>query len=394
MKKWIKIFTISIRNTVILFFILEIFLHFLFQYNDENRFHKNVDFKIASGAYQDIDPEIIKEMYDELHRLDTEWAPYIYYKLKEFDEKYHHINANGIRKTVNFNQKNRASAFKVFCFGGSTLFGTGTREQHTIPSRLSHYIHQNFPKKNIEITNFGCHGYTRSIENIQLQREILKNNIPDLVIFYDGVNEVISAFENNEADLPASSFNRRKEFRISNYYGRKISMLYSSSNIKRLVTYLQKKVFKTKPMQVSDPENLSTQIALQHIRSFEITKALGKQYNFKVYNFLQPMIFLDKPLTKPEKIMAKDNSHFRSLYINTYRDILKQTELRKDSTFTDISSIFIEDTNTIYTDFCHIAERGNDSIAKKIFSYITPSIAKGNESKTTNIQTETLQSFQ
>lgn len=389
MKKWLKYIAISIRNTLILIVLLEIFLFFLFRYNDVKRYHKNVDFKIASNAYPDLNPEIVREMYDELYKLDSEWTPYIHFKLQEFNGKHHQINAKGIRKTVNNNLKNKNDSFKIFCFGGSTLLGTGARDAYTIPSRLSSYIHQSFPNKNVEIINFGCHGYNRSIENIQLQLELLADHKPDLVIFYDGVNEVISAQENQKAGYPTNAANRQNEFKTGFSYKRKIGLLFSSSNIKRLITFLQRKVFKTKPMEVPNTENLSSQVAQQYVRALKITKALANQYNFKVYNFLQPMIYLNKPLTNHEETMAKSNGHFEKLYISTYKNIRQNQELQKDTTFIDISAMFANDQNTIYTDFCHIAERGNDSIAKNIFSFLQSPLSEKSETKTMNTQKET-----
>ncbi len=393
MKKWFKIIGLSIRNTGILIIILELFLYFLFQYNDVKRYRKNVDFKIASGAYQDLDPKIVKDMYDELYTMDSEWAPYVHFRFKESTGKYQNIDSNGFRKTLNYNLKDSKTAFKIFCLGGSTLFGTGVRDEYSIPSRLSQYIYNMFPDKNIEIINFGAPGYTRTIENILLQLELLADHKPDMVIFYDGVNEIISAQENRKAGYPTNASNRKNEFKTGFSYAKKISLLFSSSKIKRMITYLQLKIFKTKPMEVANPENLSSQVAQQYIRSLEITKALGKQYDFEVYNFFQPIIYLNKSLTEHEKIMSKNAFHFEKLYFNTYKNILENYELKKDSTFIDISSIFVKDTHTIYTDFCHIAERGNDSIAKKIFTVLEPSIAKKGL-KTMNIQTEKPQSFQ
>lgn len=374
MKKWIKLILISLRNTVILLIILEIFLYFLFQYNDNKRFKKNVDFKIASGAYQGCDPEKIKALYGELYQLDSEWTPFLHFRLKEFKGVYHNINSKGIRYTDNLSLKKQKRPLKIFCMGGSTTLGTGARDENTIPSRLAKYIHEHFPNENIEITNFGCHGYSRSIENIQLQLELLKNNKPDIVIFYDGVNEIISAQENKKAGYPTNAANRQKEFKMGANYTKKLRLLFSSSKIKRFITYLQRRVFKTKSMEVAQPEKLSYEVVEQYTKSLKITKALSAEYNFTVYNFLQPVIYINKPLSQHEEIMAKENEHFKKLYHNSYELIQQKEELKQDSTYINISNIFKRHEETIYTDFCHISEKGNDIIAQKIFSHIVPSI--------------------
>ncbi|MDH7448042.1 SGNH/GDSL hydrolase family protein [Aquimarina sp. 2201CG14-23] len=373
MKKWFRLISVNIRNTIIVIIVLEFFLSLLFQHRDEKRQQENVDFKLASGVYQNVDDEIVRDLFTEQYRVDSEWAPYVHYRLKEFNGTYQNVNSNGSRKTINLNLKNTENALKIFCFGGSTIFGTGARDEFSIPSLLSKYIYKNYPNRNIEITNFGCHGYIRNIENIQLQLEILNNNIPDIVIFYDGVNEIISAQENNKAGYPTNASYRKNEFKTGTSYAKKISFLYASSNIKRFITYLQRKVFKKKTTEVTTLGNLPQEIATQYTRSIKITKALSAEYDFEVYNFLQPVIFLDKPLSEYEKLMAKKSTYLKELYLDSYKYILQNNELKKDSTFINISAIFEQNSTQIYTDFCHIAERGNDSIAKRIFNTIRPS---------------------
>ncbi|MBQ4821785.1 SGNH/GDSL hydrolase family protein [Aquimarina sp. MMG016] len=370
MKSLIKPILISLRNTVLLILILEMILSVVFNYNDKRRYDKNVEFKISSGAYQNVDPLIVKEIYDELYYLDTEWESYVHFKLREKSTKHNTIDKKGHRKTINLNLKTPSNPLKIFCLGGSTMYSTGARDSLSIPSQLSKLLYEKFPQRNIEITNLGCHGYNRSVENIQLQKELLANNIPDMVIFYDGVNEVISGYLNNKAGLPTNAKLNKEESKVRFNYVRKIKLLLNTSYTSRFIKYLQNKIFKQKTFTPDLSNQLSEDIANNYIRNLQITNALSMQYNFKVFNFLQPNIYSHKTLSEHEKIMAKKNEYYKRLYINSYDLILENDLIKKDSTFHNISNAFNKNTETIYTDFCHIAEKGNTIISKNIFKFI------------------------
>ncbi len=66
-------------------------------------------------------------------------------------------------------------------FGGSTLWGTGVKDEHTIPSFL-----QSFLGKDYDVYNYGETGYVSMQELNYLLHMLAKGNIPEAVIFYDG----------------------------------------------------------------------------------------------------------------------------------------------------------------------------------------------------------------
>ncbi|WP_452226605.1 hypothetical protein [Lacinutrix cladophorae] len=359
---------------IILFLFLEIGLGIFYNYHDKSGIDGNTERIIASGLYEgdDLDNESIKEIFRELRQQDMKWEPYLHYRFKPMNGKHNTIYENGLRKTVNPSLKDSATALKIFCFGGSTMYSSGARDEHTIPSELSKLIHNNFPSQNVEVTNFGCHGYTRATENIQLQRELIKNNIPDIVIFYDGVNEVISGHQNNEAGTPTNAYNRRKEFKIAHSYKKRISLMVYSSNLHRFVTTMQRKIFTNSAYKqlTARPDALATDIAETYIGYVKISKNLENAYGFKAFNFMQPNIFSKKNLTEAEQGYFKSQQYYENLYKLSYETVRKDSLMITDSTFVDISDVFDNANKTTYFDFCHTGEFGNKLVAKKMLSYI------------------------
>ena len=68
-----------------------------------------------------------------------------------------------------------------------------------------------------------------TLEGITLFLELRKGNVPDLVIFYDGVNEAIAAFEQRTAGLPIDSV-------IAKYSSQR-ALLPTMEELRRLNTY-------------------------------------------------------------------------------------------------------------------------------------------------------------
>lgn len=77
----------------------------------------------------------------------------------------------------------------VWMFGGSTTFGVGQRDEHTLSSALAKAAWEDGIR--LEIDNYGVNGDTAWQQQRRLERAmILREEQPDLVVFYDGFNDV------------------------------------------------------------------------------------------------------------------------------------------------------------------------------------------------------------
>jgi lysophospholipase L1-like esterase len=76
----------------------------------------------------------------------------------------------------------------VWFFGGSTMFGIGQRDDHTIPSVVARLAEADGVR--VRATNFGVSGDVNWQSTIRFA-EALESQLPspDLVVFYDGVND-------------------------------------------------------------------------------------------------------------------------------------------------------------------------------------------------------------
>ena len=75
--------------------------------------------------------------------------------------------------------------------GGSSLWGFGARDDQTIPSLLARKLLER--GISVEVKSLSELGYVSTQEVIGLFRELQEGYRPDVVIFYDGVNDTTSA---------------------------------------------------------------------------------------------------------------------------------------------------------------------------------------------------------
>jgi hypothetical protein len=142
----------------------------------------------------------------------VKWSPYVYWKTEPFKGKYISINNDSSRKTWSPPIDSAKPIYHIFMFGGSTLWGWGARDDYTIPSLVAKILHTKYDMQ-AKITNFGELGYISTQEAIRYMQELQHHNIPQLVIFYDGLNDVFAALQNGAAGIPHNEFKREKEFK-------------------------------------------------------------------------------------------------------------------------------------------------------------------------------------
>ncbi len=141
------------------------------------------------------------------------WKSYVYFgRLPSFSGRYVNIDSAGHRVTPQ-----RATpvtpAKRVFFFGGSTLWGTAQRDDHTIPAEVARRLAPvTGPDARIAVSNFGESGYVTTQELLALMLELRAGQRPDVVVFYDGINDVGTTVQYGAAGIPQNESKRVAEF--------------------------------------------------------------------------------------------------------------------------------------------------------------------------------------
>ena len=301
-----------------------------------------------------------------------------------------HINVDddGLRVTTPISSE--PSALKIFMFGGSTLWGTGVRDGFTIPSLVARDLQRNGVLATV--TNFGETGYVSTQERIALERELIRGRRPDLVIFYDGINDTYTAFQQRVAGLPQNEYNRVREFNLLTSNRRPdlvqnaLRDVLRGLSIKRFLDQLRpmlgagpgarSSVSEAVPLGSSAPdEALARQILQIYAGNLEIAKTLGRHYDFDLLPYWQPTV-LDKPqLTPYESACRTEMAPMEPLYRRTY-DLVRKGHFEKTYGLRDVSLVFAETRIPVFVDFFHLDETGNEMVAKIIVADVLKQIAQ------------------
>src|SRR2546426_8841396 len=97
-----------------------------------------------------------------------------------------------------------------------------------------------------------------------------------------------------------------------------------------------------------------------------VVKALSAFYGFKCLFYWQPTIFEKNELSDYEQRVygGQDDQDIKNFYKKVYSVMRKIESLRDDNTFHDVSTIFSDVRESVYTDWFHLTERGNNRIAQ------------------------------
>ena len=344
----------------------------------------NADFRIKADTYADSSwaARYYKEIEEVEQRRSLRWKSYVYWRRMARRGEYINITGDGLRKTNNVMPSEGAGlARKVFMFGGSTLWGLGAGDDATIPSIFAREAQKR--GVNCEVVNFGQYAYVSTQGVVELMLQLQKGNIPDAVIFYDGVNDTFGAFQLGVPGLPHDEIYREKEFGLLRRG--ELKTLAAKSAVSELSTVrflngILKKVglrdenIQSIPMEyekpIPDKKALARAVAETYLNNTKLVQALSKSYGFKCIFYWQPVIYLKRRLTDYERTSLQlDVSYpgLKEFYLDTYAS-LKQcaADLKKDIALHDISSIFSDVDEPIYVDFNHMGDRGNSLIARRM----------------------------
>src|SRR5215813_4407022 len=171
------------------------------------------NFRIKADTYSDS--AWASKYYQEIEEIEKgrtlRWQSYVYWRRTPRRGEYINIGPDGLRKTISVSMsEGDGPPMKVFMFGGSTMWGLGAGDDSTIPSIFAEEAKNK--GVNCEVVNFGQYAYVSTQEVIELMLQLQKGNIPDIVIFYDGVNDTFSGFQLSVPGLPHDEIRREKEF--------------------------------------------------------------------------------------------------------------------------------------------------------------------------------------
>jgi lysophospholipase L1-like esterase len=126
------------------------------------------------------------EYFDELNTLRYDALPYVRSRLGTNEGRYINTTPEG-RRSYEPDLAPGVDPVEIWFLGGSTMFGEGQRDEHTIPSEVARLAEAD--GRAVHVTNLAQQGLTVWQELLLFERELGRRPAPDVVVFYDGTND-------------------------------------------------------------------------------------------------------------------------------------------------------------------------------------------------------------
>ncbi len=334
--------------------------------------------------------------YRELEGLQDRWEPYVYFRQKPFSGQTITIDEAGQRLTWHPASApiDRANArvWRILMLGGSSLWGFGAHDDRTIPSLIARELHERGYR--VEIKNLAEIGYVSTQEVVALVRELQFGYRPDLVIFYDGVNDTTSALLEGEAGVTTNERNRRAEFNIlkspARLGGSMVGRLIQESASYRFAQVIGRRLAGTRGGSIGLPaadrrRGLAVNVLRRYQANLEIVDRLGRGFGFDALYFWQPVVFEKPSLTPHERQEAEKLAWGREFFSSVYESIRSSPELRAHRRFHDLSREFGRSEDLVFIDYCHTTESGDERIARAMLGPIEAALRARSSLSTSSV---------
>ncbi len=306
----------------------------------------------------EIDAERSQQYWAELGKLNANWLPYTYSRIQPHDGTLFTISSAGLRGTVNVTTTN-AGYPELFFFGGSTMWGEGSRDAYTIPSQTAHLLTQaGYP---VHATNYGQVAYVTEQDLILFQRQLVLGRVPDIAVFYGGFNDVAAVYMNNyRAGLPHNEVNRIRDLKAG-------ATLRSGRPV--LIPFLDQ--LDQIDLSLVAISNATPEDVVNHyLSNLRIIRSSAREYGCKTLFVWQPALMFKRNLTPQEKYFRDENNRAWPGFENLYAEVDWKLRQRAAHDGLDdllfLSDLFAEETSYIFYDRVHVIEDGNERIAQAI----------------------------
>ena len=362
---YIKIIAVNL----IVFIGLVLFLNFLSAAYIDFRQVKNT----VSGARQDRraslpayeEKSYPQAVFRDFEKMESHYKPYVGWQLTPLETQTLHIDKDGRRFVPRQAQMSQKQT--VHFFGGSTMFGTGVHDQDTIPAKVESKL------DSVHSINHGVSGYVSRQSLAALINLFNSNEKVDVVVFYDGVNDVINLCREDNLSINSHSHEMKLKSLMEKDRKEKEKprlVQFFTSDTLELTKRINRKFFKNEtgekdgfqiPSRCQDNPELMRTLVQTMLRNWELAHAVAVSENVEFIAVLQPVAYVGEPYIPYLYLDEAWRDEYREMY-SYWKTAIKQK--RYDWVIDATDAFDIEEP--IYIDWAHVNAKGNGIIAELI----------------------------
>jgi lysophospholipase L1-like esterase len=295
--------------------------------------------------------------------------PYVGWRSKPLTSPTVNIEADGTR-THSVGLDNAANAKTIGFFGGSAMWGTGSDDDNTIPAvfdrQTSDYIVQNYAEL----------AWVSRQNLAQLINLTNQQQAPDVVVFYDGYNDVRILC--NRA-FTKSLNGTAREGRLRSI----IELRKTGGHVYRnlVLPFIEL----VTPQHSGDPSEqyscdrdpkMAERVAEVMVQNWSIAAQIAESRGGTFVGFLQPSVFTGSPRVDhlPDNVNSnwRDRDVLQREYDAVY-PIIREKLGRAGVRWKDLSNVFDGD-QYYYVDTSHVGPSGNHLLVKHMMEFVESTI--------------------
>lgn len=244
----------------------------------------------------------------------------------------------------------------VWIYGGSTVWGLGQRDEHTIASELARVAHRN--GLTLDVSNRGISGDLNWQASQRFLWDLAVEGPPDLVIFYDGANDAATASHANtlpegyDPDWPLSPNDEYPFFELG-----------SNGLVQMIFGRAPDGAFREPDERHPhlDPAQLADRVVQNYERGRQSVRTVAESTGLDVVWFWQP--------DKATRAVREDEPVGPSAG-DVQRAEMREIRSRLASDVVDISDVFADVDRPVFFDAVHTNELGASIVAEAIFDHV------------------------
>ena len=274
----------------------------------------------------------------------------------------------GGRRTYN-NPPAGKGVLTVWLFGGSSMRGATYHDDRTIPSFLAQAWNRQEPQAPAVMINHGEDGFNSLMETKYLQKLLIDDQAPNLIVFYDGAND--SAYFAQQRTPDAHQGYERVRGMIEDYHRSLFGLLKPlnaalwSSFTKELYDKIRQGVIRINPQ---DP--VLQKFVNSCEKRYDYVNKIAASFGAKFLLIWQPCWWTETApvavqVQKHEGLIMTKKSALRHNFLVTYRALKER--LQHKPYFVDYQNILCARTEPVYQpDGIHLLDVGRKIVARDI----------------------------
>lgn len=310
------------------------------------------------------------QYFEDQRSLSTRYADFTVWEFNALETPTINIDDDGHRYTV---IPEGAQESELWMFGGSTMYGTGSDDAHTLPSLLAEQL-------GVKAVNNGGSGYIARQSISRLIREYKARSEEDdgnrTIIFLDGINDVYTKCRTENIDLVTARQGSIRQSLEDSSRNEEVAFRDLLGPAELLFDRISRRL---KPDPSLSPEDLyvcdddayrAEQVAKALVADWKAAQSIAEGYGDSFVAVLQPVLFLsdtraDHLFSELSPFYAELTEQYKSVY-PLVRSVVRASGVR----FEDLTDVFDRD-EYIYIDPYHVSPNGNEYMARELAALLS-----------------------